>query len=429
MKRRTAAPHPSLKFLYGLERFGIKLGLNNIRSLTAYLGHPERCYPTIHIAGTNGKGSTASMIASMLTAAGYRTGLYTSPHLVDFRERIRIDGEMIPGRALSSYTGDLRREVIRTRATFFEATTAIAFRHFADQKVDVAVIETGLGGRFDATNVLTPVLSIITSIGRDHIAQLGNTIPAIAFEKAGIIKPSTPVLVGPVDRSAMSVLSRVAKDLNAPLSGFAERSMEYLSGSIEGSCVSLSSELMSVRHLEVSLAGDFQLPNIALALTAAGMLRKRGLRIPSVAVREGMANIRRNTGLRGRLETVRRDPLTILDVAHNGDAMLRLSRSLGRLLPGKYVVIFGLMKDKEAEPFISALRPLTRLAVVVRPQTPRAADPRALVSCLHNLGMRAIVGGSVREGWSEAGGFRRDGEPILVTGSHYVVGEFIEILK
>ncbi|HLF14725.1 MAG TPA: Mur ligase family protein, partial [Bacteroidota bacterium] len=206
---------PSLRFLHGLQGSGIKAGLGNIRVLLLYLGRPERSFPSIHVAGTNGKGSTSAMIAAALTAAGFRTGLYTSPHLIDFTERIRIDGKKIPLRRVSAYTRRLRRTIRAAKATFFEATTAIAFQYFADEGVDVAVIETGLGGRWDSTNVVTPLVSVITSIGMEHREYLGNTLRKIAFEKAGIIKRGVPCVVGNIPVPAMDVIKNRAARLNS----------------------------------------------------------------------------------------------------------------------------------------------------------------------------------------------------------------------
>ncbi|MFO0717429.1 MAG: Mur ligase family protein [Nitrospira sp.] len=208
----------TVQFLYGLQQHGIKLGLETIRALLARVGDPHRGYPVVHIGGTNGKGSTAAMTASMLQAAGHRVGLYTSPHLVDFRERIRVDGVMIPEARVSALVEVLREAAAPDLApTFFEFTTALACRYFAECRVDVAVLEVGLGGRFDATNVVTPLASAITSIGLDHEAYLGSTIEAIAFEKAGIVKPGAPVVLGRMDAPARQVIEERASHEGAPL--------------------------------------------------------------------------------------------------------------------------------------------------------------------------------------------------------------------
>jgi dihydrofolate synthase/folylpolyglutamate synthase len=198
----------TLNFLFGLQKFGMKFGLENIKHLLDFLENPETNYPTVHIAGTNGKGSTAAMIASILTASGYKTGLYTSPHLIDFTERIRIDGKPISSKEVVIYGKKLKSQIQKSKATFFEATTAIAFQYFSDKNVDVALIETGLGGRLDATNVIKPELSIITTIGMDHSEQLGNTIQSIASEKAGIIKSRTPCITSVKNASALKIIKQ-----------------------------------------------------------------------------------------------------------------------------------------------------------------------------------------------------------------------------
>jgi dihydrofolate synthase / folylpolyglutamate synthase len=419
-----------IAFLYRLETFGIKLGLRNISLLAGYLGNPERSYPTIHIAGTNGKGSTASMIASVLTASGYRTGLYTSPHLTDFRERIRVDGRKIPEELLAFYVEALRPAISRIKATFFEATTAIAFQYFSDEKVDIAVIETGLGGRFDATNIITPCLSIITSIGIDHIAQLGTTTRSIAKEKAGIIKPGIPVITGPMDDIAFHVMQKAAAERRSILQRRDDQSIVRILGrSLTHVELDILSGEMQLKGLKVGLAGDFQIPNIQLALASIPWLRKAGMGIPESSLRDGLLNVRRNTGLRGRFEVVSSTPLVISDVAHNGDAMRCLMRSMRMLVPGRFITLFGLMKDKEYRSVVESLSDRSRLAIIVRPETPRSIDPALLLSEFHRRGKRAIVAGGVEAGMRQAERLRRGDEPLVVTGSHYVVGEMYRFLQ
>jgi dihydrofolate synthase/folylpolyglutamate synthase len=419
-----------IAFLYSLEKFGVKLGLRNISLLAGYLGNPERSYPTVHIAGTNGKGSTASMIASVLTSSGYRTGLYTSPHLIDFRERIRIDGRQIPEELLAFYVEALRPAITRLKATFFEATTAIAFQYFSDENVDVAVIETGLGGRFDATNIVSPCLSIITSIGIDHVAQLGGTTGSIAKEKAGIIKPGVPVITGPMDGIAFRVVAKAAAERRAILQREDDQSIVQIAGrSLTTLQVGIHSVEMQLNGLTIGLAGDFQIPNIRLVLASIPWLRKAGMSVPETSLRDGLLNVRRNTGLRGRFEVVSSTPLVIADVAHNGDAMRCLMRSMRRLVPGRYITLFGLMRDKEYESVVESLSDRTRLAVIVRPETPRSIDPALLLSEFHRRGKRAIIAGGVEAGLRQAERLRRGDEPLVVTGSHYVVGEMYRFLQ
>ncbi len=424
-------PGDTIRFLYALQRFGIKSGLTTITRLLDSLGHPELGYPAIHIAGTNGKGSTSSIIASVLTAAGFRTGLYTSPHLIDFRERIRVNGRPIPPQALVRETRRLRALIRTTHATFFEATTAIAFEWFRQERVDVAVIETGLGGRLDATNVITPLVSVITNIGRDHMEYLGTTLRAIAREKAGIIKAGVPVVTGVADRDALEILRRTAARMRAPLIRAGEKgrvSMEAISA--DHSRVAIRMNSRTYRGIRFALPGRHQIGNLNLAMAALASLppefRKE---IGAQALRRGLEELPALSGLRGRLETVRSNPLTIVDVAHNVPGVETAIRSLRELVPGKYLVVFGVMRDKEYESMLETISACARLIIAVRPATERALPGRRIVEILHAKGMRAVDGGEVASGIRLALGERREDESVLILGSHYVAGEALKFLN
>ena len=315
--------HTTLRFLYDLQLFGIKVGLENIKSLLSFLGNPEKRLTCIHIAGTNGKGSTAAMIASILTASGYKTGLYTSPHLIDFPERIRIDGESISRRIIVELTKSLRPIIERRRATFFEATTAIAYQYFADQEVDVAVIETGLGGRWDATNVITPILSIITNIGLEHTEYLGKTYSHIAFEKGGIIKPGVACLTGTTNKAALNTLRRIAKRKASHFSrapGISSDEIRHRS--LSGLRANIRTKRTMYRNLDIRLAGDHQASNAQLALLAMEEMQDAGFeRVSKKSVRDGLRSIRKNTSFRGRMEILSEQPPVVADVAHNPDGI------------------------------------------------------------------------------------------------------------
>ncbi|MCX6135173.1 MAG: Mur ligase family protein [Ignavibacteriales bacterium] len=269
----------------------MKFGLEGISRLLKELKDPQKEFPSVHIAGTNGKGSTASMLAAMLTAAGYKTGLYTSPHLVKFEERIRIDGKAIPRASLSRLTTFLKRSILRHHPTFFEATTAIAFAHFAQREVDVAVIETGLGGRLDSTNVLRPVCSVITNIGLEHTEILGDTLEKIALEKAGIVKKDTPCVTGIREPRALAVLKRACRQNHAPLflgTGYRARVRE---ATLEGTLVDFTLGKNKYKNLRVSLPGQYQLGNLGVALRAVQVLNDSGsFRIDEAALRNGLAS-------------------------------------------------------------------------------------------------------------------------------------------
>ncbi|MFZ1672240.1 MAG: folylpolyglutamate synthase/dihydrofolate synthase family protein, partial [Nitrospira sp.] len=288
----------TVQFLYGLQQHGIKLGLETIRVLLTRVGEPHRRYPVLHIGGTNGKGSTAAMTAAILQAAGYRVGLYTSPHLIDFRERIRINGVMIPEDTVSRLVETLRGAAAPDLApTFFEFTTALAFQYFADCQVDVAVLEVGLGGRFDATNVVDPLACAITTIGLDHEAYLGSTLEAIAFEKAGIVKPAVPVVLGRIESSTRRVIEQRAWEVAAPVyvvdcefscDGPSTADCRYVGGSSH------------YDHLSCPLKGRFQLDNLACALALIELARERGLAVSETAVRSGLQHV----AWEGRLEMI-----------------------------------------------------------------------------------------------------------------------------
>ncbi len=418
--------------MYDLQLFGIKVGLRNIQSLVQFLGFPHLHYPTIHIAGTNGKGSIAAMISSILTASGYRTGLYTSPHLVRFNERIRINGQQISDDDIVGYTALLRPQIVKMQATFFEATTAIAFRYFADRQVDFAVIETGLGGRLDATNVVVPALSIITNIGIDHTEYLGKTYKKIAYEKGGIIKQGVPCLTGTNNPSALNMLRQIAREKKARLiQSNKYSSIAILKSSLDGTHINLNTASNVYKDLVVPLAGDHQATNLQVAINAVEFLKesRNATNVTKKSIIAGLNRIVHNTGWRGRIDVLRKNPLIVADVAHNPDGVSALVSSLRKLLGGRVVLVFGVMKDKDYRSMFSTLLPLARMTVAVQPKTPRALESKLIVQELHTHGSKALNGGSVRSGMEIARKEARRDEVILVTGSHYVVGDAMKVLK
>ena len=422
-----SSSHATLEYLYGLQKFGIKLGLHNIRAILRSLGHPEKQFPSVHVAGTNGKGSTSSMIASVLTAAGYRVGLYTSPHLIRFNERIRINGKMISNADLVRYTEKVRSAVEKNRATFFEATTAIAFQYFADHAVEIAVIETGLGGRFDATNTLTPLVSVVTSISKDHTQQLGKTITAIAAEKGGIIKRRVPCVYGGGNAAAGRILRTIATGKKSRFISRSERTaiLEAVGG-IVGERITLLTECALYENVRVSLPGSYQRENYATAILALEILGTKGFLVNAKALRRGVGSIARFTGLRGRCECLRREPMVLLDVAHNPDALTRLIALLGGVPYTKLRVVFGVMKDKDYRSMAALLAPLDPIVYAAAPAIGRALPAGALKHSLMAKGVRAFAHESVEEALNAALEDQKKGEVVLIAGSHYVAGEAAE---
>ncbi len=413
----------TLRFLFDLQLFGIKLGLENIRALAAFWSNPEKNFPSVHIAGTNGKGSTSSIIAAVLTASGYRTGLYTSPHLLDFTERIRIDGIPITRGELVGYVRDLSPQIRRLRATFFEATTAIAFKFFSDRRVDIAVIETGLGGRLDATNIITPKVSVITNVGLDHTQHLGKSFGKIAAEKAGIIKPFVPCVTGARNPEVLRKIRSVARSRKSPITEAGNSSAVCQGMSLSHLVADVRTPLRSYTGLRLSLTGSHQLDNLLLSLLT---LEELGISLREKNVRAGLSQVRRWSGLRGRLEVLRKNPFIIADVAHNPDGAEVLAKALRDLGSGKCTFVFGVMADKDFPGIISQLKPIARRIIAVRPAIDRALESRAIVEESQRRGIHAVDAGAVSTG------IRRSlAEPgnVIVTGSHYVVGEAMSYLK
>ncbi len=402
----------TLNFLYSLHSFGIKLGLKNIRKLLSTLDNPHKKIITIHVAGTNGKGSTCSMIAAILTAAGYKVGLYTSPHLVRFNERIRINGKMISDAEIVRYAKIIRSEVVKQHATFFETTTAIAFKYFFDTNVDIAVIETGLGGRLDSTNVIRPIASVITTIGKDHVKHLGNTIGKIAFEKAGIIKYKIPVVAGNISGTAKKVIWEIAKK---------KKSKIYFS----------QKEILdnSLKNFAVELQGKHQTDNTKTALSVIHAISNK-FSVSDEAIFNGLANTTALSGLRGRFEFLRRGTKRIiLDVAHNADGIEVLVQSLKAVSSKKIVVIFGVMKDKNYRTMLEKLQKISPKIIATQPNIERALRPEQIGNLCAEMEIEYIVTKNVNDA-VRVGIISIGKEDILViTGSFYVAGEAVSFLE
>jgi len=424
----TLSYSKAIEYLYGLQWHGIKLGLETIRRLMTVLNEPHRRFRSVHIAGTNGKGSTAAMTAAVLAQAGYRTGLYTSPHLIEFTERIRVNGEPIPPEQAARLTERIRAASADLPATFFEFTTAMAFQYFAESAVDFVVAEVGMGGRFDATNVLTPLVSVITPIDFDHQAYLGDTLEQIAAEKAGIIKPSIPVVTSADRPEAVSVIRNVCRERNAPLyrlgsdirvEGVSPQRFRY-----EGIRWSFS-------DLNCALLGRHQISNAGLALAALEVLEQTGVSIGEEAVRRGLSSVR----WEGRLERMPPAPsgaALILDGAHNpaGARVLRdFLEDSKPTRPGRLILVLGILSDKDVDGILAELVPMADEVVVTRPRYARALPADDLRRHLEKFQARVTVREPLEEALRYAQSAASAGDLICITGSLYTVGEARSHLK
>lgn len=422
----------ALRYIHSLHTIGSHPGLDDTRALLAALGNPQNAYRCLHVAGTNGKGSFCAMSDAILRAAGYRVGLYTSPYVLDFAERIRVNGENIPAAALADITETVRAaaEALDTPPTEFGLITAIAFEYFRREKVDLVVLEVGLGGRLDPTNVITqPLLSVITGIGFDHTALLGNTLQAIAAEKAGIIKPHCPALFGGGSDSAGRTLATVAAAVRAPFRTVDRSRLHVKEQSLAGTVFDwdVPEGEEDCRSLHLSLLGDYQPQNAATVLTAMEILRETaGMRIPAAAVRAGLAAVT----WRARFELLSRDPVVLFDGAHNPQGIAAAVRSIQTYFPEeKVLVLSGVMADKDFDGMIEGLKSVTKQAYTVAPANPRALPAADYADHFRAHGIPAASYESVSAACDAA---RADaaaaGIPLICLGSLYLYREVLSAL-
>lgn len=412
-----------LQEMYSLRRFGIKLELATIGNMLHQLGDPQEHFAAIHIAGTNGKGSIASALAAILRQAGYRVGLYTSPHLIRFNERIRIDGREISDQeVMGAYRAVKRLDPGERQPTFFEYTTAMAFYEFGRRKVQWAVVETGMGGRFDATNVVRPQLCVITNVSLEHRSYLGDTLARIAGEKGGIIKPHTPVVTGVRQPVVRAVMADIAADRKAPLyrQGKDFRSRRSPDGAFT---------YLGIRHrwpgIRTPLQGAHQVENATLTLAACEVLKLAGNRLPVESIRRGLARTR----WPGRLEIVRDAPLVILDGAHNLMAARRLAQYLAQNLNGRRLtLVAGILDDKPFEAMLRPLVPLCSRIILTRPVIDRALPPQRLLACVRKLGADGRIIEQVPRAVQSAVDAAGADEAVCIAGSLYTVGEARQFL-
>lgn len=421
-----SAYQSTLQELYGLGKFGIKLGLNNISSLLQDLDNPHQQWSSIHVAGSNGKGSTAALLDAALRAAGRRVALYTSPHLVDFRERIRVDGKPISHEQVVQLWQQIRPRVRELRATFFEAVTAMAFSHFRAEKVHIAVVEVGLGGRLDATNVLIPELSVITNIAQEHTQWLGTELEQIACEKAGIVKKGSTVVCGEGPGGPLDVIQRACKREEASLHLVdGELRWRVQQTALEGSILEVRSKKEDYGLMHLGLAGKHQVRNGLTALLALETMGTRGWETPNSAIEEGFRTVR----WPGRLQVVGKSPMVLLDVAHNPAGTKALSDALRAFLPRRRIhFVFGVQEEKEYRTMIGQLVPLAEGFFLTQAQWKGAAQPEELAREVRVAEVPFQIHPQVKEAVLTALDQAGPKDVVCVTGSHFVVGEAMEAL-
>ena len=410
----------ALKFLYSLQKYGIKFGLSKTENLLKKLDTPQKHLKFIHIAGTNGKGSVATYLSSILKNAGYRVGVYTSPHLVSFTERMRINGENISKRDVVHYT-KLIRNVMDKREppTFFEAVTAMAIKYFADEKVDIVILETGMGGRLDATNIVHPILTIITNVSLEHQVFLGDTIESITKEKAGIIKDKIPLVTGINQEEAIQIIEDICKKKDV----YIYRIEKDFSCIQENGVYHYNGINHHYNGLKSGLNGIYQKNNLALALASIEILNNIGLCIKDEHVINGV----KQAFWPGRMHIVSKSPIILLDGAHNIAAMHGLKESIKEMEYNKLILVIGIMEDKDTKEILDIIVPMTDFTIYTRPKYYRAMDPFKLKEQYKKVHKYEIIN-NLERAIARAKQRASEKDMILITGSLFTVGEALSIL-
>ena len=401
-----------------------KKDLNNTIALCNALDNPQTKFKTIHVAGTNGKGSVSHMLAAILQTAGYKTGLYTSPHLYDFRERIKVNGEMVSKDFVIDFTKRVEPMIEQLEPSFFEITVAMAFEYFAQQEVDVAVIEVGLGGRLDSTNIITPELSIITNIGWDHMNILGNSLEKIAFEKAGIIKKNISVVLGEVIAETKQVFEQKAKEVQAELLLATEQySITNIRQENNYLAVEVKENASGKKfHYQLDLPGFYQTKNILTVLAAVEQLKKQGWVIEDNHLQIALKNSKQINGLHGRWETIQTNPTVVLDVGHNEDGIKQIIQQLAQTSYNKLHIVIGMVKDKEIDTVLSLL-PKEAVYYFTKAQIPRALAETDLQTKAKQYNLSGETYKEVNEALLSAKANAGKDDFILICGSVFLVGE------
>ena len=403
-----------------------KADLNNTLAICKALGNPEKKIKCVHVAGTNGKGSSSHLLAAILQQAGYKTGLYTSPHLVDFRERIKINGKVISKQEVVKFVEDYQKLFETIEPSFFEWTVGLAFYYFAQQEVDVAIIEVGLGGRLDSTNVITPVCSLITNISFDHVNLLGDTIPKIATEKAGIIKARIPVTVSQTQLECLSVFNNKARELKAPIE-FADKNYKVNAFTYTADLLKvelLNKKTNTIHTYELDLLGSYQLKNLMGVLNTIDVLKDKGYIIQEHAIVSALKQVQKLTGLQGRWQTISKKPLVIADTGHNEDGIKEVLQNLKRYSYTKLHVVLGMVNDKNITNILKLL-PKDATYYFCKASIPRALDEKELCAQATKIGLIGKTYKTVPEALEKAKKQAKAKDLIFVGGSTFTVADVL----
>ena len=403
-----------------------KADLNNTIAICDLIKNPQNNFKTIHVAGTNGKGSTSHILASILQEAGYKVGLYTSPHLKDFRERIKINGKMIPKKFVVDFAEKNKNEFEKIAPSFFEMTVGLTFDYFSKQKVDIAVIEVGLGGRLDSTNIITPILSVITNISYDHTNLLGNTLQKIAYEKAGIIKPGVPVVIGQTQSSIKNVFIDTAKKNKTSIE-FADKRRQATGIRHQTGRLLLNIKRLKeveYRNLKCGLTGLYQKKNILTVLCTAEELQRQGFNISKQNIYKGIEKVVRNTGLQGRWQVLNRKPLTIADTGHNEDGIKQILMQLKQMKYKTLHFVLGFVNDKDYEKILNML-PKKAVYYFCKANIPRALDENTLADTAAKYKLKGLPYPTVKKALRSAQKNAGKNDLVFVGGSTFVVADVL----
>ena len=421
----------AVSWLDGFQQFGMKLGLERIQTLLAYFDKPEKNVPIIHVAGTNGKGSVCRYLSSILIEAGYCVGLYTSPHLETIRERFEINNEIITKKDFSTYISKIKQsletpDLKNLHPTYFEICTALAFLYFNEKKVDYIILEVGLGGKYDATNVITPIASIITNISFDHQHVLGETLEEIAREKAGVIKENKPIITA-AEEPALSVISSVAVSKNSPLLIVKEEDVKVLKKDLHGQVLAITSNL-NTYTLHTSELGSYQEINLALAIKTIDALQIRGLYIPPKAIEQGVMKMVHP----GRMKLIQTDPIVLMDGAHNIGGIIELKKTIADLFSDKKIIfIFGILSDKKYQEMLSIMHPQVKLLILTKSTNSRALEPETIKKdIIHQYNEQNIMlTNSAPEAIILGMNNANKDDVIIISGSLYTISEAISFFS